>query len=585
MRYVQRTDAPLGAQRSHRCPAGARVVEHRIHHRLFRRPRMKVVQLQPFGQLADQPVQRTGLARRGQRGFHQVQMGVGHLAAQFFEPCGGRQHHVGKTARGVVQEQVVADHQVGALQSGRHLRRIGERRQHVRAQQQQAANAPIEQPRCDRRHLVGQRGTGLPALGRRDTAQAAAVRRAAVARSESGAGDADVAGEPGQARDRAPGLPAVGALVHRTATEHDHRRPGAGIAAGQRHDAFGGNASDAGSPLRRIGLQMGSERLEAQRVPRDERCIVKPFGADYMHQCQRQRGVGAGPDDHHLVGLGGGLGTAHVDRDDVRAAVLGGEQMARGVGLAGQVGCPQHDHLRMLAHVLLGVGLQHAGQPEPERAQPPADHRRAQELAAVDIGEARHQLRADAGAVVGGECAVAGPDRCSLRRRPCDRRYDALECFVPGGRPEAIAAPVADQRMQQPCRVADDLARCLPADAQEAAAVGVRFVTSYAQQLAVTHLGQHAAQGRMTVHRAHRADDLRRGLGHRVLRLDDNGICARSCVLAPMAPVAALSLRCYCADPAIRRSTLPPRPRCRARWPSPATPPRPPRRAPPTPGG
>ena len=87
------------------------------------------------------------------------------------------------------------------------------------------------------------------------------------------------------------------------------------------------------------------------------------------------------------------------------------------------------------------------------------------------------------------------------------RRHDAVERLVPRGAAEAVGAPVAEQRMQEARGIVDDLARRLPAHAQEALAVRIGLVPRDAHQLAVAHLGQHAAQRRMAVHRTHRADD------------------------------------------------------------------------------
>src|SRR2546426_1694592 len=130
----------------------------------------------------------------------------------------------------------------------------------------------------------------------------------------------------------------------------------------------------------------------------------------------------------------------------------------------------------MLAHVLLRVRLEHAGEPESEGAQTPADHRRIPKLAAVEAREPGKELRTDARSVVGREDTVAGPDPHGLRIGVRHGRHDAVERVVPSGAPKIVAAPIADQRMQQARGVVDDLARRPSSYAEEPLTVRIGFI-------------------------------------------------------------------------------------------------------------
>ncbi len=340
---------------------------------------------------------------------HQVEVGVRGLAPELFQPGGGRQHHVGEAPGGVVEEEIVGHDQVGAGQAGGHAGGVGEGRQHVGAEQQHHAHVAVEQRLGDARHLVGDSPLGRPPLVGADVGEALAVGGPAVAGPETTARNSEVAGEGGQAADRPGGRPGAGALVHAAAAQHDHGRPGRGVAAGQSDDALGRHPGDGRRPGRRVVGHVGGQRLEADRVALDELAVPQLLGHDHVHEGQGQGGVGAGADQQHVVGLAGGLRLAHVDRDHVGAAATSGGEVAPGVGLGGEVGAPQDDHLRVGAHVLLRVGLDDAGEPEAEGAEPPADHRGAPPLGAVQVGEAAQQVRGHASAVVVGEQPVARP--------------------------------------------------------------------------------------------------------------------------------------------------------------------------------
>ena len=225
-----------------------------------------------------------------------------------------------------------------------------------------------------------------------------------------------------------------------------------------------------------------------------------------MHHAERQRRVGSRPDHERLVGLRGRFRAAHVDRHDVGAAPPGGHHVARRVWLAREVCAPQHDQRRVRAHVLLGVGLEDAGEPQAEGAEAPADHSRVPPLTAVEVREATHQMRADTGAIVVGEESVPRPGADRRAPRRARALGDQIQRLVPRGAAQPVAASRAQQRHQQTARVADDLPRGLAADTQEAAAVRVVRVSADADEVPVLDLDQHPAQRGMAIHRAHRAD-------------------------------------------------------------------------------
>jgi hypothetical protein len=157
--------------------------------------------------------------------------------------------------------------------------------------------------------------------------------------------------------------------------------------------------------------------------------------------------------------LRGGFGIAHVDSDDIRATAFSSDQVAGRIGLTGEIGPPQQDEIGVLPHILLGVGVEDAGEAEPEGAQPPADHRRIPLLTAVQMGEAPHELTADARAIVGGGIAMPGPEPHRFSTNRLQARDDEVQCLIPGGlAPGIFGAAVTHQRSQQPLGIADDLA-------------------------------------------------------------------------------------------------------------------------------
>ena len=112
---------------------------------------------------------------------------------------------------------------------------------------------------------------------------------------------------------------------------------------------------------------------------------------------------------------------------------------------------------------------------------------------------------------------MPGPDAHRLATRRAHARGDEVERLVP----RRLAPGVGPRRGERgpagaaAAGVADDLARGLAAHAEKALAVGIVGVAPHADEPAVLDLDQHAAEGRVAVHRAHRADDAQAGRGGR----------------------------------------------------------------------
>jgi hypothetical protein len=64
-------------------------------------------QPEALGQSLQDERQRPGLTRRLEDLVHQVEVGVGALAAQLLEPGRARKEHVGELSRRIVHEEIV----------------------------------------------------------------------------------------------------------------------------------------------------------------------------------------------------------------------------------------------------------------------------------------------------------------------------------------------------------------------------------------------------------------------------------------------------------------------------------------------
>ena len=504
-------DAALRGEGRHGSVAGGGMVEDRVEGPRLLRPRVEVGEAEPPRQLPHHPGGRARLPRWLQHLRHQVEVRVRALGADLLEPGRPGEEHVGEAPGGVVREEVVADEEVEAGEAGSQALGVGERGEHVGPEEEQHPEPPGVERLGDPRHLVRDVDAGRPPVLGHDGGERLAVGRRPVAGAEPAAGDADLTGEGGQAADRPRPLPAVPALVHRGAPEKDRGRTGGGVAPGEIGDALGGDAGDGGRPAGAVRLEVGAELVEPDGVGKDEGAVVEPLRDDHVHEGERQGGVGSRADHEDLVRLAGRLRLPDVDGDHVGAAPPRRRQVAPRVRLAGQVGAPEEHEPGVGAQVLLGVDLEDPGQPEAEGAQAPADHGRVPPLAAVEVREAAEELGGDARPVVVGEEAVArpGPDRLPARRlHPLGAE---VEGGVPGDAAPLIVAPARprhrpNHRIKEPPRVADDLARGLAPDAEEPLAVRVVGVAAHTDEPALLHLHEHPAEGRMAVHRAHRAD-------------------------------------------------------------------------------
>lgn len=408
--------------------------------------------------------------------------------------------------RRAVQEEVVARQEIESPERGADAAGVGERRLDVGAEQQEDAHPSVLERLRHPGHLVRDVVAGRALVGRGDAGEALPVRRRAVPRPHAASRDAEVAGERRQAGDGARALPAGGALVHGAPAEEDHSGPGGRVAARQGHDALGLHAGDRGGPGRVVPREVHAQCLEADGVARDECRIVSPLRDDDVHHPERQGGVRPGPEQDRLVRLRRGLGAAHVDGHHAGAAPPRRRQVAPGVGLAGEVRAPEEDERGVLAHVLLGVGPEHAGEAQAEGAEAPADDGRAPPLAAVQVGEAAQELGGNARAVAVGEQAVAGPEPDGGRPHGPRPLGDQVQRGFPADPLPRAAARRAAHGMEEALRVVDDLPRGVSADAEEAAAVRVVGVAADSDDPPVLRVHEHPAERRVAVHRTHGPD-------------------------------------------------------------------------------
>jgi hypothetical protein len=386
---------------------------------------------------------------------------------------GARQDHVREAPRGVVEEEIERDAEVGPGQPGGHALRIGERREHVRAEEQEHAHRPLEERLGDPRHLVGNvPARRAPLLGD-DAGQGLTVGGAAVARAEAAAGDTQIAGECRETSHGPAALPAVPALVHRATAEKDHRRSGGGVSPGQRGDAFGRDSGDPGGPRRRVLPEMGGELVEPDRVPGHEVAVEQSLLDDHLHHRQSQRRVGPRAEEHDLVRQSCRLGLAHVDHDDVRPPPLCGVEMASACSVDWPGSRPRAGSARSARPCPPWCSSPAPGQAETEGAEAPADDGRTPPLAAVEVREAAQEMRVDPGSVVVGEHPVPGPEPHRFRAYRLHPRRDAVQRLLPGGPAKLVSAFLADQWMEEAIGIVEDLPCRVPPDAEKPAAVGL----------------------------------------------------------------------------------------------------------------
>src|SRR5438094_562483 len=103
--------------------------------------------------------------------------------------------------------------------------------------------------------------------------------------------------------------------------------------------------------------------------------------------------------------------------------------------------------------------------------------------------------------------SVPGPRSDRLPAGGAHPVDDEVQGFVPARLPPGtVSSPFPDERVQDPIRIADDLARSMPTDAEEAAAVRILLVTRDLHHAAFLDLDEHPAQGRVAIHRTHGPD-------------------------------------------------------------------------------
>jgi hypothetical protein len=203
------------------------------------------------------------------------------------------------------------------------------------------------------------------------------------------------------------------------------------------------------------------------------------------------------------------------------------------------------------AQVLLRADLDRPGKADAERPEPPADHRGVPPLRAVEAREPAEQARADPRAVAVREQPMPRPEPDGRRSCRAHRADDAVERLVPARAPERRVAAVADERVEEPLRVPDDLARRVTTHAEEAAAVRVLGIARDREETPVLHLDAHPAQRGVAVHRAHRPERL---ASH---RSSSYRATARSATAAGTAPPSLECGHVRLGRPGGRRSLAP----------------------------
>ena len=184
------------------------------------------------------------------------------------------------------------------------------------------------------------------------------------------------------------------------------------------------------------------ERVEPDGMARDEFGVMQPLGDDDVQQRQRERRVGA------RTNAGTPRRTARRLRSRRTSIVttcaprrLAATRWRAVLGWLARFAPQSRMSAAVLAHVLLRVGLEDAGETEAEGAEPPADHRRAPPLTAVEIREAAHEMRSDPRAVVVGEESVPRPGADGLSARRAHAGGDPVQRLIPRRAPEFVPAP------------------------------------------------------------------------------------------------------------------------------------------------
>ena len=344
-----------------------------------------------------------------------------------------RQQDVG-VARGVGHE-VIDDHgeQVVARQAAAHAGLVRDAGRRVGGQHQQRLHrriAAIEQAFPEPGHVQGPGRPGAKVVApQRRPVDAEEPARVVV---DAAAGMAPVAGDPGDAGDRAHRHPTAAVALQADA-DADAGGPGVGDPPAQLHDRRDRQPGDRRHAIGRVLEDALAERVPAHRVPVDEVAILGALAQHDVQQPERERRVGAGQRRKVPVAGGGGARPHRIDGDDLRALAARLEDRAPQVRMRRQhVGAPDDDQLRAAQRFRI-----HADAVVAERvagAEAPGDHadgldvlRGAERVpqppaGAVGAVEQAHvagaDIRPDGLTAVGGDDLAAGAPRCDRGPRP-----------------------------------------------------------------------------------------------------------------------------------------------------------------------
>ncbi|MDT4834220.1 hypothetical protein FQZ97_678540 [compost metagenome] len=406
---------------------------------------------------------------------------------------GGGQQVVGVV--GGVGAELLQHHreEVFAREARHHLGRLGRHRHRVAVVDHDGLHrlGGVEQRIADGAHVDGARlapGQQVGAL------QRGAVDRVVARAAEQQAARA-VAPGADQRRQAGDGARRVAAAAHalHAVVQADRGRLGRAVGLGQRDDLCLGNAADLGRTRRRPLQRALAQLLPAQRVVGDV-VVVEPVVHDeFVHERQRQRGVGAGQQRDVLVALVGGFGLARVDAHQPRAGALGGLGVAPEVQVAGDgVAAPDEDELglgeELDAHADLGAQRVDHGFAARHRADGAVQQRGAQLVEEAPVHRfALHQAH-------GARIAV-GENCFRFRLQSPKMRGDIVQCSLPRDGLEAAAALGTDafQGLHEPLGmvIAFDVAGHL--GAQHAAGVRVGGVALQLHRHAVLDGGDERA--------------------------------------------------------------------------------------------
>ena len=382
-------------------------------------------------------------------------------------------HHLARVRRhghGIA----VVDH------DGLHLRAEGGR---GLAQKVVANGGHVDGARCLRGHQVRPLqhralGRELAGAGQQQAARAVAPR----------------AGEGRQAGHGAHGIAPAAHALH-AVVEPDGRGLRGAVVLGQLADLLHRNAADVGRALGRPLQGALAQRFPAQRVAGDVVVVQPVVGDEFVHQRQRQRGIGAGAQLDVLMALVGRLALARVNAYQLGAIALGLLRIAPEVQVAADgIAAPDQDELRLgkelHLHAHFAAQRLHQGF-SPGRGADGAVELRCTQLVEETAVHALALHHAHGASVAVGQDGFgrAGRNRLQALR-------NIGQGFVPADGRELAAALGARalERGEHPLRVVRALGVLADLGAQHAVGVGVGGVALHACGHAVlVHGGQQRA--------------------------------------------------------------------------------------------